>query len=388
MYLGWDIGIKNMSYCNIVCATEDDKDDENCILFGDKYYKIKDWDVINLLQNIETPSRKVKNKKDIKSNEEIKQAKKIKATQNDLTLLGSSLYKELDKLPQLLNVNTVLLENQPVLKNPTMKSMQMFLYSYFILRGIIDVKNIDEDSVIDNNSNNDNKQNIEKIKCYAARNKLNLLKLVSEEVQEEIDLQTKKLKTKYSRNKKIAILLTESIISKNYKFRSFYKTHKKKDDLADSFLMTLYYIIDTHNKLNKTKQVKKVNNKKKAEDNKKEDCKIEDVVEDNKAEDDKADKNVKPLRKSKSKVLNLDISNNTSNQKSKVKLVKTNIDDIMKEINKKEINEKEINEKEETNNEINLVNNESKKVLKVNKKERKRKENKKIINEDLKIVNL
>ena len=44
---------------------------------------------------------------------------------------------------------------------------------------------------------------------------------------------------------------------------------------------------------------------------------------------------------------------------------------------------KEINEKE-----INIDNNESKKVLKVNKKERKRKENKKIINEDLKIVNL
>ena len=83
-----------------------------------------------------------------------------------------------------------------------MKSMQMFLYSYFILRGIIDVKNIDEDSVINNNSTNDNKQKIEKIKCYAARNKLNLLKLISEEVQEEIDLQTKKLKTKYSRNKK------------------------------------------------------------------------------------------------------------------------------------------------------------------------------------------
>ena len=182
MYLGWDIGIKNMSFCNIRIASKDEHDDEKCLFFYDNYYIIKDWDVINLLNNIEIQPRKVKNKKDIKSNEEIKVAKKIKAQHNDLSLLGSSLYKELDCLPQLLNVNTVLLENQPVLKNPTMKSMQMFLYSYFILRGVIDKEEVEK---------------IHKIKCYSARNKLNLMKFISDEINEQITDQVKKLKTKY-----------------------------------------------------------------------------------------------------------------------------------------------------------------------------------------------
>ena len=48
--------------------------------------------------------------------------------------LGKILYEKLDKHPQLLTAKWICIENQPVLKNPTMKSIQMMLYSYFIMK--------------------------------------------------------------------------------------------------------------------------------------------------------------------------------------------------------------------------------------------------------------
>jgi len=48
------------------------------------------------------------------------------------------MYRKLDKIKELLNVNEVLIENQPSLKNPAMKTISCFLYSYFIARGIAD----------------------------------------------------------------------------------------------------------------------------------------------------------------------------------------------------------------------------------------------------------
>ena len=42
----------------------------------------------------------------------------------------------LDEHPIFLTVDQVLLENQPALKNPTMKSVQMLVYSYFLIKGV------------------------------------------------------------------------------------------------------------------------------------------------------------------------------------------------------------------------------------------------------------
>ena len=45
----------------------------------------------------------------------------------DINQLGIALFQELDKIKHtILDASIILLENQPVLKNPTMKSMQMF----------------------------------------------------------------------------------------------------------------------------------------------------------------------------------------------------------------------------------------------------------------------
>ena len=77
----------------------------------------------------------------------------------DLTAMGNTLINELDKYPSTLTADTVLLENQPVLKNPTMKSIQIMIFSYFIMKNFVD---------------NDNNV-ISDILLISARNKLTLL---------------------------------------------------------------------------------------------------------------------------------------------------------------------------------------------------------------------
>ena len=323
MYIGWDICIKNLSYCLLDDVTENDNDDvnnpENIISISNKKIKIVDWGVINVVDDVSigTPSfekrtpincgfgnckkkgvychkektnnnyfglctihyKKVEDdhkndfifleKKPKCSKEEckklatyytveheyktycgihynqlkkkeptvecIKVDKKVKATSINLTKLATSLYKLLDEVPVILNVKCVLLENQPVLKNPTMKSVQMLLYGYYVLRGISDYK----------------KQKLEKpietIKCYSANQKNKLVSLLDEEQQTYIKDVLKQVKSKYTKNKKETIMITERIVSHKMgastKWKDVFNSSKKKDDLADSLLMTLHYLL-------------------------------------------------------------------------------------------------------------------------------------------------
>ena len=95
--LSWDVGIYNLSYCIL------EKNDEN------KEIKIIDWNIVNLVD-----SEKMK---------------------KDRNALFENIPRKLYELPQLLNVDRVVIENQPSLKNPQMKSIQMILYSYFLILG-------------------------------------------------------------------------------------------------------------------------------------------------------------------------------------------------------------------------------------------------------------
>lgn len=161
----------------------------------------------------------------------IKIIKNKNAAQLDLTMLGTALFKRFDTLPDLCDVKTVLLENQPVLKNPTMKSIQMFLFSYFIMKGVCV-----ESSPCD------------QIRCYSANQKLDLHRLLNNDeiLAKEYAEVISKLSNVYSRNKKLAVLLVEYILTTygtgTEELLKFFKEHKKQDDLADSFLMTLHYL--------------------------------------------------------------------------------------------------------------------------------------------------
>tara|TARA_Y100000590_G_scaffold425984_1_gene534534 strand:- start:534 stop:947 length:414 start_codon:yes stop_codon:yes gene_type:complete len=131
--------------------------------------------------------------------------------------LGISLLIQLEKQKELfINVDCVLIENQPVLKNPTMKSIQMILYTYFLMNGII-------------------KKTMKELKFISARNKLKMYD------GPPIELKTK---NKYVRRKKLSIAHCKYMIQDNEKWTIFLNEHKKKDDLADSYLQAKWFCRD------------------------------------------------------------------------------------------------------------------------------------------------
>ena len=143
----------------------------------------------------------------------------------DINQLGIALFQELNKITaQIVEPCIILLENQPVLKNPTMKSMQMFLYSYYLMK-IMEGNNISN----------------KKLQCYCASKKLDLIKFLTEEEQTKITTFIETVNNPYQKNKKMSIMIVEVLLQNNTKWLEFFKSHPKQDDLADSLLMTLHY---------------------------------------------------------------------------------------------------------------------------------------------------
>jgi hypothetical protein len=211
--LSWDIGIYNLSYCIL-------EKKENSI-------DIIDWDIVNLVDN-----------ENMKKN---------------CNLIFENIPRKLNEKPHLLDVDMVVIENQPSLKNPKMKSIQMIVYSYFLILG----------KVIGNGELS--KNYIEKIDFCSASNKLKVYngptiileekksrkKKESTEIIEIIDstenIETmnnkKKNNIKYADKKRLAIEHCKYYLKdNNEKYFDFFNGHKKKDDLADSFLQGLYYL--------------------------------------------------------------------------------------------------------------------------------------------------
>lgn len=209
----------------------------------------------------------------------------------DINQLGIALFQELDKIKEkVLDASTILLENQPVLKNPTMKSIQMFLYSYYLLRILESSSRSDGTgtgtgtvSSSSSTSRPINVLNNKKIQCYCASKKLDLIIFLPETEQVRINEVIEKVNSGYQKNKKMAIMMVETLLQNNPKWLSFFKGHPKQDDLADSLLMTLHYF-EKANLLkiktdDKKKELKKIKEDKKI-DKKKFEQKDEDADED------------------------------------------------------------------------------------------------------------
>ena len=231
-FIGWDIGIKNLAYCII----EKKADDSECI---------RELEIINLIDEpknykcicINKNKNKCKGKATYisKSNLEItycnkhykllsekekKDVKLIKSPKKcnkySLEDLGQRLFKQLDENPLFTKCENIIIENQPVLKNPTMKSIQIMLYSYFLIKN----------------------KNINVIKLVNASNKLKVYKgKVPDDEKEKLN----NIKDKYRKNKMTAILHASLMINDKEKL-DYFNSHKKKDDLADAFLMTKYLL--------------------------------------------------------------------------------------------------------------------------------------------------
>lgn len=207
---------------NNICGTKAVYLDKEHYYLG--YCKKHYNEIMNLQEEIDGTEKEEGNKKEF-----IKIIKQKKVSSINLTQLADALFDEVDKHPCVLDAEIVLLENQPVLKNPTMKSVQIFLYSYYVIKGYKDVNKA-----------------VNTIQCYTASKKLDIIKLMPLDVYYDIKAEIKNISSLYNRNKRIAVRLTESILlSKTIncnKYETLFSNSKKKDDLSDALLMTLHYL--------------------------------------------------------------------------------------------------------------------------------------------------
>lgn len=140
---------------------------------------------------------------------------------NVLDIQGSNVNETCEKCIALLEetfgndqIDQVLIENQPVQKNPVMKTIQIIVFTFFTYRKVLGHYNLMKINFISANRKNK----------FAEKFNLNI-----------------ECKTKYQKNKKTAIACTQLLVEKT-SWELHYMKHKKKDDLADSYLQTLSFI--------------------------------------------------------------------------------------------------------------------------------------------------
>lgn len=177
----------------------------------------------NLLKSYCNQHYKAVHKKDPFKTYEIKITKKESCKSQSILTLSKRLFQHLDNLQdKLINVDVIIIENQPVLKNPTMKTIQIMLYSYFVMNGIL-------------------KEKVKDIHFFSASKKLEAYNDVDDKYFNTV----KHLSNQYQINKKLAILFTKEMI-KNSKWEKFFLDNDKKDDLADAYLTGCYFINREH----------------------------------------------------------------------------------------------------------------------------------------------
>lgn len=148
-----------------------------------------------------------------------KKTRKLSQNSNKipLTSLGSSMYEKLDEIPELLQVDDILVENQPTFINPTMKSVSAILFSYFIMRGIHERKKTHS--------------TIKNINFCSPSNKI---KVGGKKASGKIEkTSTEKV---YKITKNLGVKFCKALIKDNKQWLETIEAYKKQDDMADAFL--------------------------------------------------------------------------------------------------------------------------------------------------------
>lgn len=173
--ISFDMGICNLAYC---------------ILYVDsnKKYTVKEWKKVHLDGN-------KKNLEELAS--------------SLLELLDTIMYSMIDDNTSV----TWLIENQPAFKAPTMKSLQMVVYTFVMMM---------RRTFGDNH----------KAKFMSASSKLKLIE----------NKTGCKIAKQYKTHKEAAIKYTEELIRDDVTLLNILNNEKKKDDLADCFLQAVSFI--------------------------------------------------------------------------------------------------------------------------------------------------
>jgi len=158
----------------------------------------------------------------------LKKIKNKKYNEISPQVLNEKLCRELDKMPELLDVDEVVIENQPRLMNPIMGRIASCLSTYFVIRG-----RIDSGKVVGGREGN--KINVRNI------SPTNKLKIDNDRTVRIIKGQ-KDDKNKYKLTKALSVQYTTLLLSDKQEWLDHLKKYKKKDDLCDALLQGYYYI--------------------------------------------------------------------------------------------------------------------------------------------------
>lgn len=154
--LSFDIGTRHLAYCALqhtpattthpksthithwqvvdLMAVMGTPYDEECVWVTSKSWKVGALRAYLDQRHLSSVGTRDVLLKRIQSN--LKQRGVAKVTSTNLCVLASKLYAYLDTQRWMLECNTIVLENQPCLTNPVMKSVQMLLYGYFLYNGV------------------------------------------------------------------------------------------------------------------------------------------------------------------------------------------------------------------------------------------------------------
>lgn len=193
-FIAFDVGIKHLSFIEIT-TPQDIRD-----------LDIKRWDILDI--SVTKDGYTINTK--------------------DFTMLSENMLRMLKERFDPMAYDTVVIENQPVLKNPIMKSLQIVLYTYFAY------SKVQPDAL-----------NTPRIKFVNASNKLKPNTIITKDDIERVQLSIPKAATAYANRKKLSVALVADVLKKGLtvqnssRWLAEIETSRKKDDLADAFLMAL-----------------------------------------------------------------------------------------------------------------------------------------------------
>lgn len=235
-------------------------------------------------------------------------AKKISVTscsKQPIQSLAEKLFTILDAdFHNFVEASEVLIENQPTLKNPKMKTLSAILYSYFVLRGILDKKTTGS--------------KIEEVKFVSPSNKLKVNSTTTDSlIQKEKDKKESKEKNNvYKLTKTLGVKYCRALISE--KDDKIIDQVKKKDDMCDAFLQGFQYLFspvpDEHFKKLQKIGFDSVEKKTKVKKNKDTEISTNDTVEE--FSDNSSDHDEKPKKINKNTKISKVTSNADKNDKN------------------------------------------------------------------------
>lgn len=212
--VSFDIGIKNLAY-SIIHYDNQEKEKEQYMLL--KLMRLQEWHKIDLQSS----------KYDLQ-----------RITSNLLEVLDNIAYNEIEDIHN--DKVHVVIENQPALKSPTMKSIQIVIYTYFntickynnlsLQTKLVSAKG--KNKYIDSFSEFSEFMNNEASR-FLREHEAGRMKRIPKDKQG------------YAKNKDDSVQFTRWLFNNiicDDEHKNELESLKKKDDVCDSFLQGLYYI--------------------------------------------------------------------------------------------------------------------------------------------------